>query len=435
MLDMALHELSQKELEKRIKEAHASGGIRKISDGAGLYLVRRADGGLSWQFIYTLHSKRGTYSLGTYPKMSLSTARTLTQAAREKVQMGVDPVDARRAERAKTVDEAKGAKTVAFVVREWLAKNKSDWSNTHHDDYLQAAEKNVFPEIGSKDIGAVTEEDVHSLLKKIEDRNALYMLTRVRTVLNRTFEYAIDQRYIEVNPVVRVKRKAFRKHVEGNHPALTTPKDFRKLLLALDAAPGSQSVVALRLNALVFLRPQNLRSAEWEHIHLDEGFWEVPWDLMKKERAFLVPLARQATTLLRNWKTVTGHQRLVFPGQQRERQVSENTFNVQLWRLGFRNTHSVHGFRASATTLLQEGGYDSKYTDKQLAHDIDDETEKAYNRAEFWDIRVQMMQEWADYMDALRLELQQPWVWFGERRAKQSIPESPSLARMTSDQP
>ena len=193
--------------------------------------------------------------------------------------------------------------------------------------------------------------------------------------------------------------------------------------------------MALRFACLVWVRPQNLRSAQWEHIRTDEAVWEVPHHLMKKGREYLVPLSRQTVELLLNWKSVTGHEALIFPGHKRGQMLSENTLNKNLERLGFKGQQTTHGFRATAKTLLEEGGFDSKYTSKQLAHDIDDKTERAYNRAEYWDVRVEMMQAWADYLDALRQEVHQPWTWFADWRARRSSPEPRSQATTTTAQP
>jgi len=422
---MALHELSQKELEKRIKEAQASDkSITKISDGEGLFLVVRGSGGMSWQLDYTLKGVRKTYSMGTYPTVKLSTARTLAEAARTLVQLGRDPVEERRRER----QETKAAKTVAEVISEWLEHHKHSWSSRHYSDYDQAAKANILAECGAKRITELTEDDIRSVLQKVEARGAHYMLTRVRDILVRALQFAVDQRYVKASPAGNVRRREFKAHVERHHAAITRPAEFRELLLRLDREPGSIAVMALRLQTMVWVRPQNLRTARWEHFDLDGAMWEVPHYLMKKGREYLVPLSAQAVTLLRNWKTVTGHQGLVFPGAKKGMPLSENTLNDNLERIGFKGKQTCHGFRASARTLLEEGGFESKVTKKQLAHDIDDKTDRAYNRAEYLDSRIAMMQAWADYLDALRTDLQQPWDYFFAWRARRSTTESRSTA-------
>jgi len=429
---MALNELSQKELEKRIRDAQASDKtITKISDGEGLFLVVRKAGGMSWQLDYTLKGVRKTYSMGTYPKVKLSTARTLAEAARTLVQLGKDPVEERRRER----EEFKTAKTLAEVIGEWLEHNKHNWSSRHHSDYDQAAKANILADYGAKRVMELTDDDIRAMLQKVEARGAHYMLTRVRDILVRSLQYAVDQRYVKSSPAATVRRREFKAHVERHHAAITRPAEFRELLLRMDREPGSVAIMALRFQTHVWVRPQNLRTARWEHIDLDGAIWEVPHYLMKKGREYLVPLSRQAVALLRNWKTVTGHEELVFPGVKKGMPLSENTLNDNLERIGFKGKQTCHGFRASARTLLEEGGFESKVTKKQLAHDIDDKTDRAYNRAEYLDVRTLMMQAWSDYLETIRTDLQQPWHFFSDWRAHQSTPELRSPASGSLAQP
>jgi integrase len=428
---MALNELSQKELEKRIKEAQSSSRkITKIADGEGLFLVVRESGGMSWQLDYTLRGVRKTFSMGTYPKVKLSTARTLAEMARELIQLGKDPVEERRKER----ESSQQAKTVAQVFEEWLEHNRHGWSDRHYTDYLQAGTANILTVQGATRIPDLTEDDVRAILKKVEERGAHYMLTRVRDILVRMCQYALDQRYVKASPAAGVRRREYKAHVEKHFAALTSPKDVRELLVRLDREPGSASVIALRLQCLVWVRPQNLRSARWQHFDLDRGLWEVPHYLMKKGREYLVPLSTQAVALLQNWKTVTGHGELLFPGTSESGMLSENTLNSNLKRMGFAGRQTAHGFRATARTLLEEGGYESKVTRKQLAHDIDDKTDRAYNRAEYLDVRTEMMQGWADYLDSLRSDVFQPWQWFADWRVARSTLRPQSAATMTNGQ-
>lgn len=413
---MALHELSQKKLESELKAAQASGGIRKISDGEGLYLMVRRNGGASWQLQYSFAGKQKTYSFGTYPKLSLSVVRGLAKDVREDIARGIDPVEKRR--EARSPVEVK-IKNVGALIQEWLDLHRLKWSATHYDDFDKAAKSNVLPHIGAKDINLVTPEDIRTLLRKIEERQANYMLTRVRSLLERAFEHALDTDQIAANPVHRVKRRSFEAHSENHHPARIDPREFGVLLQKLDNDVQTLPVLALRLNALVFVRPQNLRSGQWSDVDLENRVWTIPFEQMKKERAFLVPLARQAVELLTNLKTITGHQELLFPSP-RGGSYGDTTFMKNLHRLGYKGLHSTHGFRTSAKTLLEEGGYESKYVEKQLAHEIENKVDRAYNRAEYWPQRVEMMQAWADYLDALRKDPQQPWAWFADWRARQS---------------
>lgn len=426
---MALHELSQKELEKRLKQAREKGGVTKIGDGSNLYLVVRADGGASWQLNYSFAGSQKTYSMGTYPKVSLSTARTLAQQARELLQFGKDPV----AERKKAREAPKEGKTVAELVGAWLNMNKPTWSATHYDDFDIATKRDIYPYIGTKDVASVTNEDIRNILERVEKRGANYKLTRVRAILVRSFDYGIDKGWIDSNPAQRVKRSGFTAHVEQHHPALKSPEDVSQLLVKLDAEEATLPILALRLNALVFVRPQNLRSASWDQFNLDEGVWTIPKGLMKMNREFLVPLARQTVDLLRNIHTITGHQELLFPSP-RGGMYGDTTFMKNLHRLGYKGKHSTHGFRTTAKTLLEEGGFQTKVVEKQLAHEEQNKVERAYNRAEYWPERVRMMQAWADYLDAVKQKPHNPWTWFAQWQARQSTDQSLSKPSSTHDQ-
>jgi len=432
---MALHDLSQRELEKRLKEAREKGGITKIADGSNLYLVVRPTGSPSWQLKYQWDGLEKTYSIGTYPTVTLSSARQLAQKARELIQAGQNPVEARRKARVPT----ETPKTVAQIIETWLEMNKSEWGETHYDDFVQASNKNVLPYIGSRLARSITPDDIRTVLERVEKRGANYMLTRVRSMLQRAFELAVDTSKLEVNPVMRVKRATFAAHKDGHHPAIVEPAALSVLLKKLDEEESTLPIIALRLNALVFVRPQNLRFATWDQFDLDAATWLVPDDQMKMDRAFLVPLAKQTVALLKNLRTITKEGPMLFPSPVKlGNSYGDTTFMKNLHRLGYKGIHSTHGFRTTAKTLLEEGGFDSKYTEKQLAHEEPNKVKRAYNRAEYWHERVRMMQAWADYIDALRTLRPQesaplPWTWFADWREKQSTPPARSEASSTLD--
>jgi len=431
---MGLHDLSQRELEKRLKEAREKGGVTKIADGSNLYLVVRPTGSPSWQLKYTWEGREKTYSIGTYPQVTLSTARTLAQEARDNILRGKDPVELRRQARIPT----DAPQTVAEMLQDWLDKHKAEWSATHYDDFDLAIKRDVLPFIGTRLAKSITPDDIRTILERVEKRGANYKLTRVRSLLNRAFELAVDKNKLEVNPVQRVKRTTFAKHSEGHHPALVDPAELAALLKKLHEEESTLPIIALRLNALVFVRPQNLRFASWDQFDLDNATWLVPDDQMKMDRAFLVPLAKQTVELLKNLKTITGSGKLLFPSPVKPGQgYGDTTFMKNLHRLGYNGRHSTHGFRTTAKTLLEEGGFDSKLTEKQLAHEEANKVKRAYNRAEYWPWRVKMMQAWADYLDALRQEsvAPHPWEWFAAWRERQSIPQPPQPAMTTSVQP
>jgi integrase len=335
---MPLHTLDQKNLEKKLKAAKAAGKVVKIADGSNLYLVVRPAGAPSWQLNYHFDGKRKPYSIGTYPLVSLSQARVLAQAAREMVQSGKDPVAERRSVRKAT----EGQITVTELVNNWLTKNKPGWSDTHYDDMVKAYEHDIAPHLGSSVASAVTPDEIRAVLERIEKRGALYQLTRSRSVIMRAFEDAVDRGLLSSNPVARVKRSTFDAHQGGHHPSRTLYHEFAKIIKDMDEERSTLPVIALRLNALVWVRLQNLRNATWSQFDLDNAVWQVPFKLMKMEREFLVPLAKQTVELLKNLKTLTGGEDLLFPGNDK-RPMSENTLNKNLQRMGYKGLHSVHG--------------------------------------------------------------------------------------------
>lgn len=429
---MALHRLNQKELERRVKDALDSDAPVKISDGSNLQLVVRETGGMSWQLAYKLDGKRKTFSMGTYPSVTLSTARALAQEAREKIQKGEDPVKAKRA-----LDRPKDAITVGELMKEWLSQHKKKWGATHYDDMDKAGKRDILPFVGSRPITSIAPDDVRTMLERVEKRGANYQLTRVRTVLSRMFEHAVDKDWIEVNPVVKVKRVTFNPHIPGHHPSVTEPNEFARLMKKLHSETSTLPIIALRLNALVFVRPQNLRFATWSQINFENRVWEAPQSQMKMGRAFLIPLADQTVELLSNLKQITSPnpRDLLFPTIT-NRSFSDVTLSKNLHRIGYKGRHCAHGFRSSAKTLLEEGGFSSKFTEKQLAHEIESKVARAYNRAEYWSDRVVMMQAWADYLDALVLsdKAPLPWSWFANWHAQRSMPPLLGQSTQMSDQ-
>ena len=431
---MSLHELSQKALEKKFKDALTKDGTTRISDGESMYLkVRSKDGksSSSWTLDYQLFKRpRKSITFGTYPKMTLSTARELAQQARERVQRGEDPVQAKR-EVAKKVESDKrvhettilSRRTVAQLTADWLAFKEPEWGAANYKDYNNAIKKDILPFIGADYISAVTSEDIHLILKRIEDRGSLDKLSFVRSAIAQIFEYAVDDMKIETNPVAKVKRVRYGRHIGKSEPAIVEPIEFAKLLQKIDSQESTITIMALKFQSMVFVRPGNLRFGKWDQINFEERTWLVPYEQMKMDRAFLVPLSNQAMRLLSNLKTITGDYELIFP-MDGGKPMGDTTLSKRLQNLGYKDIHVPHGFRHSAKTMLEEGGFDSKLTEKQLAHEFKSKVEKAYNKAEYWPARVEMMQGWSDYLDVLRTTEgipPTPWRWFADWRKIQSM--------------
>lgn len=422
---MPRHLLTHKRLESDLKaalvRARETGTPVKISDGENLMLVVRASGTASWQVNCRLPGGvRKPFTIGAFPGVSLATAREEADRVRDLVARGIDPVLARRrASNAAAAERERRLFTVNLLLESWYAVNPQ-WSAGHRYDIEKAMKLDVLPFIGDRPARQIDRDDIRALLDRIERRGKTDKLSRVRQWLRAAFEHGVDRHDLPANPVDRVKRRSFRAHEFTHFAAITDPGRLAALLGAIDGYISPAPRIALQLLALVFVRPANIRSMRWTDVHLEDGVWEIPAGAMKKNRVFLVPLARQAVDLLQKVHTITAGGELVFPGRHGA-MMSENTLNVILGRLGFKGEHTTHGFRATARTMLEEGGYPKDVLKKQLSHEPESRVEAAYNRAEYWPQRVEVMQAWADYLDAVRAggatSAPRAHQWFETRRS------------------
>lgn len=377
----------------------------KLRDGGGLYLLARPDGARWWRLDYRRPAtgKRNTLSLGTYPDTGLADAREKREAARRLLAAGVDPGEHRKAEKAAGVERA--ANSFEVIAREWL--DKRDWVESYSSKVLAWMENDVFPWIGGRPIASLSAPDFLSVGRRIESRGAVESAHRVLQNCGQIMRYAIATGRAERNPVADLKG-ALPPPAEKHHPAITDTKAIGDLLRAMDGYSGGLVVKsALRLAPLVFVRPGELRHAEWAEIDLDAAEWNIPAHKMKTRQPHLVPLSTQAVAILRDLHALTGRGQHVFPGGRSPRRpMSNNAVNAALRALGFdKDTMTGHGFRAMARTVLDETlGYRPDYIEHQLAHAVRDPNGRAYNRTAHLAERRKMMQGWSDYLDALKSE-------------------------------
>jgi integrase len=396
---------------------------KRISDGDGLYLLLYVKGGShGWRFDYTFSGRRKTLSLGTYPDTTLASARRKAEEARQLVGDGVDPSEARKAERARNTAaldaerrEADGlppAGSFEAVGREWFEKNEGDWAEGYAEKVIARLEADVFPYIGRQAAAAVSAPALLKVLRRVEARGVIETAHRVRTSCSQIFRYAIATGRAERDPAHDL-RDALRKAPTRHFPAITKPARLGELLRAIDGYAGTHIVrSALKLAPLLMLRPGELRQGQWAEIDLDKAEWSVPAERMKRTKdgkrngpPHLVPLPSQAVTLLQDLHPLTGAGRWVFRGERHhDRPMSDNTVNAALRAMGFpADEVTGHGFRATARTLLAERlGVDEAVIEAQLAHSVRDALGRAYNRTEFLEQRRRMLQTWADYLDELR---------------------------------
>lgn len=363
----------------------------RVSDGNNLYLMILPSGGKVWRVRFTFAGKRKEISLGTYPEVSLKDARKKRLEIREQLAKGINPA-------------MKEGNTFQAVASEWWKSRKEEWSKGHAALTWRRLEKNIFPWIGHRPVSEITSRELLEALRKIEARGAIETARRICQVCGQIFLYGVACGYCE-NNIANGLTTALKKQKPRNFAAITDPAKMRTLLRDIDAFEGHFVVKsALQLAPLVFVRPGELRKAEWKEIDLENAMWLIPAERMKKKRPHLVPLSRQAVKILKDLYPLTGHGTYVFPSVRTDaRPISENTLNVALRRLGYsKEEMTAHGFRTMASTRLHEMGWKSEVIEKQLAHADKNKVRGVYNKAQYLDERKRMMQAWADYLDGLK---------------------------------
>ena len=388
---------------KNIK-ANGTAAGEKHTDGHGLYLHVK-DAGKYWRMAYRFAGKQKTLALGVYPDVSLADARQRREAARKQLAHNIDPGAAKQ--EAKQAQAAVLANTFEKVARDWLTKTDADRiaSTTKKiDNWLT---HDVFPYIGSMAISAIGPRDVLACLRHMEARGALDSVQRVKQHIGQVFRYAVATGSAERDPTPDLKG-ALTKAAPGHFAAITEPKQAGVMMRAIyDYSGHPQVTVALKLSAMLFVRPGELRSMEWSELDLEAAEWRIPGSKMKMKVDHLVPLSTQALALIEGMKPLTGARRYVFPsiGRSEDRPMSENTVNSALRGMGINTeTHSAHGFRAMARTIMDEVLEERvDLIEHQLAHAVKDPNGRAYNRTAHLPARRAMMQRWADYLDKLRI--------------------------------
>lgn len=385
-----------------VRNAKAAAKVQRLFDGGGLYLEITPADGRYWRLKYRHAGKEKRLALGVYPEVSLADARKLREQARAAMRDGRDPSAERRTERR----EAKLSADTTFegIAREWLASQARKLSPVTYVKAVRTLEANAFPWIGARPIAELDPPEVLAVLKRIEARSAHETAHRVKARMGQVFRYAIAHGNATRDPTADL-RGALAPIVSKSHAAVTDPAQVAELLRALDDYAGQFATrCALRLAPLLFARPGELRHAEWAELDLDAAEWRIPAHKMKMRDPHLVPLSSQAVAILRELHALTGHGRYVFPGIRTATEpMSENTVNAALRRLGFdKDTMTGHGFRAMASTRLNEMGWPPDVIERQLAHAERNKVRAAYNRAQYMAERRKMMQAWADYLDSLR---------------------------------
>lgn len=389
---------------KQVKAAAPGEKAYKLSDGGGMFLYVTPEGHKRWRFKYRYQGKEKLISLGVFPDVDLAMARKRRLEARRLLAEDIDPSAHRQ--HAKQTRTAESANTFKALAVEWVGNKAPGWSEGHADRVLLRLNKHIFPSLGALPLTSITAPELLKALRPIEHAGANETAHRLLQYCSLVFRYAIATGRAERDPAADL-RGALQPVRKRHYPAITDPQALGELLRAIDGYSGyGPARLALRLAPLVFVRPGELRAAEWAEVDLDNAVWVIPARRLKSSpQDHVVPLATQAVSILKDAQALSGDGRYVFPGaRDRTRPLSDMTLSAALRRLGYeKEVMTVHGFRATARTLLDEVlGFRADFIEHQLAHAVRDPNGRAYNRTSFLTERAGMMQRWADFLDELK---------------------------------
>jgi integrase len=384
--------------ETRIRAARPAEKPYKVFDERGLFMLVTPSGGRLWRLRYRHGGVEKLLAIGAYPDVSLKRAREKRDDARKLLADGIDPSAKRRAEKEQQVN------TFEAVAREWLVLQEKSLDESTLTRERSRLQNFVFPHLGNRPIAQITPPELLAVLRRIESRGTNDTAHRTRSICSRVFRYAVATGRAERDCTVDL-RGALPALTVGHFAAITQPAKIGQLLRAIDGYVGQPAThAALKLAPYVFVRPGELRQAEWPEFELAAAEWRIPRERMKAGEPHLVPLSTQAIEILKGLQPITGHGRYLFPSLRTPtRPISDNTLNAALRRLGYSGEEMTgHGFRSMASTCLNELGWHPDLIELQLAHAERNKVRAAYNRAQRLDERRKMMQAWGDYIDGLR---------------------------------
>ncbi|WP_311791752.1 MULTISPECIES: tyrosine-type recombinase/integrase [Pantoea] len=371
----------------------------KLSDGGGLYLLVNTNGSRYWRLKYRVAGKEKLLALGVYPDVSLADARAKRDEAKRTLAAGGDPGEVKQTEKqAKILAVSNSFEALAI---EWHEHKRPNWSQGYASDILEYLQKDVFPFIGKRAIAEIKAAEMLLVLRKMEQRGVLDKLKKTRQACRQIFTYAVITGRAEHNPVTDLAG-ALKAPKQKHFPHLLT-EQIGGFLRALSEYTGSKVTQnATRLLMLTGTRTIELRAAEWAEFDFEKGIWQIPAERMKMRRPHVVPLSIQAKSLLEEIHQLTGRGRYVFPGRNDAgKTMSEASINQVIKRIGYDGKATGHGFRHTMSTILHEQGYNTAWIETQLAHADKNSIRGTYNHAQYLDGRREMLQWYADYMDAL----------------------------------
>lgn len=382
---------------KIIENAKPKEKAYKLNDGSGLYLLVKPNGRKYWRYDYRFEGKRKTLALGVYDRVSLKEARNKHWESRKLKDEGIDPSTDKQQKKQELKQE-----TFEAVAREWFAKKKGKWSEPHAKKILASLETEVFPHIGNSAIKSLTPPEILAVIRRIENRGALEVASRVLGRCNNICKYAVQTGKATFNPASELSGTIETRKVQ--HMTALKRQELPDFLHDLDSYQGSVITrLAIQFILLTFVRTNELRYAQWTEFNIETKEWVIPAERMKMKREHIVPLSEQSLKRLEILRQITGTYTYLFPSEKRTTQpISENTMLYGLYRMGYKGKTTIHGLRSTASTILNESGFNPDAIEAALAHVEGNKVRAAYNRSLYLKERIEIMTWWADYLDSQR---------------------------------
>ena len=382
--------------DAKIRNAKPKSKPYKLADGDGMFLLVHPNGGKYWRLKYRFIGRERILAIGVYPEVDLASAREKRAEARKALAAGNDPAEMKR--EAKRLLILNSENTFEAVAREWYAKRKHEWVTNYAEKMIVRFETHVFPKLGNRPVADIRAPELLATLRIVEESGALDLTRRLKQMCGQVFMYAIATGRAERNPVPDIQG-ALKTPVHKNR-AYLKPEELPDYLEKLEAYDGDkQTQLALKFLLLTFVRTTELRAAEWTEIDFDKAEWRIPAERMKMKEQHIVPLSSQAIAVLRDLQKHSGNRQYIFCNRQNPQAfMSENTMLFALYRMGYHSKATGHGFRSTASTVLNEHGFNRDVIERQLAHGERDKVRAAYNHAQYLPERRKMMQWWADYL-------------------------------------
>jgi integrase len=391
---MPLTDIKCKSLEPKEKSY-------KVSDEKSLYLEIMPSGSKYWRFKYRFAEKENRLAFGVYPEVSLKEAREKRDKARKQIADGINPSQAKKLDKLQV--KINNQNSFEIIAREWHSKQTERWTPRHAHYVLKRLEADIFTELGSRPINEITTPELLHALQKIEKRGAIDIAHRALQTCGQIFRFAIAtgranrDLSTDLKGALTSKKKTNYSRLEEN--------ELPEFLAKLEKYDGElQTKLALKFLILTFVRTKELRGARWDEINFESKEWHIPAERMKMRQKHIVPLSKQSLALIKEIQKINGNREFLFPSQTTNpnKTISENTVLYAIYRMGYHSRTTAHGFRGTASTILNEEGFNKDYIERQLAHGERDTVRASYNYAQYLPHRHKMMQWWADYLDKIR---------------------------------